>query len=420
MRQNARFRRLWGSVGASLLGTEITAIALPLTAVAVLDASAGQVALLAAAGTAPFLLLGLPAGAWVDLWPRRTLMVRCDWIRALLLASVPLAWSLGALTLAHLYAVTFAAGALSVFFDVAALSVLPSLVPRNRLAAANGALESVRAVGQTAGPAAGGVLVQTLSAPVAILADVLSFAVSALLLRGLPKLPAPARPEVRQPVRRQVAEGLAFCLRHPVIRPLAAGGAWLNFWGHALLAVFVPYAVRDLGLSPAVIGLVLAGSNVGYLLGALVVPRLNGRLGVGPVIVLGVILHGGLIAVALAPAGAPLPWLIGGLGVQSVGVAMWNVNAVSLRQAATPEPLLARMNATNRFLLWGAMPLGAATGGLLATVAGLPVAVLVAAVAVPCCAVPLALSRLRRVRTMPAADDAAATERVGPPVQSSR
>jgi MFS family permease len=388
-------------VGVSLFGSEITVLALPLTAVAVLDASAGQVALLAAAGTAPFLLLGLPAGAWVDLWPRRTLMVGCDWARGLLLATVPAAYALGALTLAHLFAVTFAVGALSVFFDVAALSALPALVSRDRLAAANGALESARAVAQTTGPAVGGVLVQVLSAPVAVLADAVSFVLSALLLRGLPPLPAPLRPEVRVPVGRQVAEGLAFCLRHPLIRPLAAGGAWLNFWGHALLAVFVPYAVRELDLSAAVIGLVLAGSNVGYLLGALLVPRLNARIGVGPVIVVGVVLHGGLIAAALAPEGAPVPWLLAGFGVQALGVAMWNVNAVSLRQAATPEPLLARMNATNRFLLWGAMPLGAATGGLLATALGLPAAVLIAALALPCCAAPLLRSALRRVRELP-------------------
>src|SRR3954470_20397637 len=156
VRQNARFRRLWASVGVSLLGSEITLLAMPLAAVAVLDASAGQVALLAAAGTAPFLLLGLPAGAWVDRWPRRTLMVGCDRLRALLLGSVPLAWALGALTLVHLFVVTFAVGALSVFFDVAALSVLPALVNRRDLAPANGSLEAARAVAQTSGPALGG------------------------------------------------------------------------------------------------------------------------------------------------------------------------------------------------------------------------------------------------------------------------
>ena len=377
-------------------------IALPLAAVAVLDASAGQVALLAAAGTAPFLLLGLPAGAWVDRWPRRSLMVGCDWLRAIALASVPLAYALGSLTLGHLFVVTFTVGALSVFFDIAALSVLPALVPRGRLAAANGALESARAVAQTGGPAAGGVLVQALSAPVAVLADAVSFVVSAVLLRGLPRVPAPLRQGTPRPVRRQVAEGLAFCLRHPIIRPLAAGGAWLNFWGHALLAVFVPYAVRVLELSPALIGLVLATSNVGYLLGALLVPRLNARIGLGPAIVLGVVLHGALLAVAVAPRAAPLPWLIAGFGVQALGVAVWNVNAVSLRQATTPEPMLARMNATNRFLLWGAMPLGAATGGLLASAAGLHTAVLVAALAIPCCAAPLVWSAVRRVHALPA------------------
>jgi MFS family permease len=399
--RDRRYRRLWGSVGVSLLGSEITVLAMPLAAVSVLDASAGEVALLSAVGTAPFLLLGLPAGSWVDRWPRRTLMVRTDVLRAVLLGSVPLAYALGALTLAHLAVVAFAVGALSVFFDVAALSVLPALVPRRDLAAANGSLEAARAVAQTSGPAVGGVLVQAVSAPVALLADGVSFLVSALLLRGLPSLLPPPRSGPRPPLRRQIAEGLAFCLRHPVIRALAIGGAWLNFWGHALLAVFVPYAVRELDQSPAVIGLVLAASNVGYLVGSLLVPRLNAAIGVGPAIVVGVVLHGGLLAVALAPTQTPLPWLVAGFTVQAIGVSLWNVNAVSLRQAGTPEVLLARMNATTRFLLWGAMPLGAAVGGLLATVAGLHSAVLVAAVAVPLVALPLLGSALRTVQEIP-------------------
>lgn len=399
--RNRSYRRLWGSVGVSLLGSEVTVLAMPLAAVAALHASAGEVALLSAAGTAPFLLLGLPAGAWVDRWPRRRLMVFCDLVRAALLASVPLAYLLGALTLAHLFIVAFAAGALGVFFDVAALSVLPALVDRRDLATANGSLEAARAVAQTSGPALGGVLVQAASAPIALLADGVSFLASAVLLRGLPPLPAPRREGEPQPLRRLIAEGLAFCLKHPLIRALAGAGAWLNFWQHALLAVFIPFAVRDLHQSAGVIGLVLAASNLGYLLGAVLAPRLNARIGVGPAIVVGVVLHGGLLAVALAPAALPVPWLVAGFTVQALGVSIWNVDAVSLRQATTPEPLLARMNATNRFLLWGAMPLGAATGGLLATTAGLQTALLVAAVAVPCVAVPLAASSLRRVRAMP-------------------
>jgi MFS family permease len=388
----------------SLLGSEITVLAMPLVAVTVLDASVGEVALLAAAGSAPFLLLGLPAGAWVDGWARRALMVRTDWLRAVLLATVPLAWALGALNLGHLFVVAFAVGALSVFFDVAALSVLPALVPRSQVAQANGSLEAVRAVAQTSGPALGGVLVQAISAPFALLADAGSFVVSGLLLRGLPPLPAPARDGERLSLVRQIRAGLAFCLRHPLIRALMVGGAWLNFWGHALMAVFIPYAVRGLHQTPAVIGLVLAASNVGYLLGSVVAPRLNLWLGVGRVVVLGVVLHGGLLAVALAPAATPLPGLVAGFAVQALGVALWNVDAVTLRQVSTPEHLLARMNATSRFLLWGAMPLGAAVGGLLATLAGLHTAVLVAAVAIPLVALPLLRSALVRVRDLPAPD----------------
>lgn len=392
-------------MGVSLLGSEVTVLAMPLAAVAVLHASAGEVALLSAAGTAPFLLLGLPAGAWVDRWSRRRLMVTCDVVRAVLLASVPVAAVLGLLSLAQLVVVAFAAGALGVFFDVAALSVLPALVGRADLAAANGSLEAARAVAQTSGPALGGVLVQAVSAPFALVADAASFVASALLLRGLPAVPAPSRPADRPRLRRQIAEGLSFCLRHPLIRALAGAGAWLNFWQHALLAVFIPYAVRDLHQKAAVIGLVLAVANLGYLLGSVLAPYLNRRIGVGPAIVLGVVLHGGLIAVALAPAANPLPWLVAGFTVQSLGVSVWNVDAVSLRQASTPEPLLARMNATNRFLLWGAMPLGAATGGLLATTVGAGVAVVVAGVALPLVAMPLAASSLRAVRSLPGSDD---------------
>ncbi len=181
-----RFLRLATATGVSLLGSQVTLLALPLTAVLVLHASAGQVAALATAGTAPFLVLGLPAGVWVERWSLRRLMVLTDLRRAALLVSVPVAALVGWLTTLQLYVVAFAVGSCGVFFDVAALSVLPTLVPPARIAAANGALEVARASAQTSGPAVGGVLVHTLTAPIAVLADAASYAVSALLLRRLP------------------------------------------------------------------------------------------------------------------------------------------------------------------------------------------------------------------------------------------
>lgn len=410
------FGRIWGSVAVSLMGTQVSALALPLTALAALDASAGQVALLAAAGTAPFLVLGLPAGAWVDRWPRRTLMVTTDVLRAALLASVPLAWAAGALTLAQLYVVAFGVGSLSVFFDVASLSVLPALVPRQQIAAANGALEAARAVAQTSGPGVGGVLVQLLTAPVAVVVDALSYGVSAVLLRGLPSLPAPTPAFDPEPLLRQVSSGLRFCLRHRYIRPLALGAAWMNLWVEAFLAVLVTYAVRELGLSPATIGVVLAGSNVGYLIGSLVVPLLNRAWGIGRSIALGAVLQVGFLVATCARFGLPVLWLSLGMAISAAGTSVWNVDAVSLRQVTTPDSMLARMNASNRFLIWGTMPLGAALGAWLAQGVGLAETVLIAALAAPLSAVPVLFSAVRSVRTMPEAELTPTVPDVSPPL----
>jgi MFS family permease len=401
LRWRGGFGRIWGSIAVSLMGTQVSLLALPLTALAALDASPRQVALLAAAGTAPFLLFGLPAGAWVDRWSRRTLMVTTDVLRGLLLASVPVAWLLGILTAGQLYGVAFGVGSLSVLFDVASLTVLPALVPRGQIAVANARLEAARAVAQTSGPGLGGVLVQVMTAPLAVTADALSYLASAVLLRGLPRTPAPTRPGDREPLLRQVTAGLAFCLRHRYIRPLALGAAWMNLWVEAFLAILVTYAVRDLGLSAATTGVVLAGSNVGYLVGSLVVPRLNRRWGVGRSIALGAALQVGFMVATCARSGLPVLWLTLGLAISAAGTGIWNVNAVSLRQATTPSPMLARMNASNRFLIWGTMPLGAALGAWLAGWIGLADTAVLAAVAAPLSALPVVFSAVRGVRTMP-------------------
>ncbi|MGX4687759.1 MFS transporter [Streptomyces sp. JNUCC 63] len=395
------FRALWAASGVSLIGTQVSVLALPLTALIALHASPTQVALLTAAGTAPFLLLGLPAGAWVDRWPRRTLMVFCDVGRAVLLATLPLAQLAGVLTMVQLYLVALGLGTLSVFFDIASLSVLPALVGADRIAPANARLEVVRAASQTSGPALGGALVQALTAPLALAVDAASYAVSALLLRGLPPVASPPRPAQSGGLLVQIRAGLRFCLTHPYIRPLAVGAAWLNFWTEGLLAVFLTYAVRELRLSAATVGTVLAVAGIGYLAGSLLAPRLNARIGVGPAIVVGAALNAGFLPAAWAPRTGTTVWLLLGFTVTAVGVSIWNVNAVSLRQATTPDSLLARMNAANRFLIWGTMPLGAAAGGLLTSFFGLHPAVIICALAAPACALPVLFSAVRKVTAMP-------------------
>jgi MFS family permease len=399
--RDGHFARLWAATGVSLVGSQVTLLAFPLTAVLALHVSASEVAALAAVGTAPFLVFGLPAGVWMERWSLRRLMVVTDLARAVLLAAVPVAFALDALTMAQLYVTAFAVGVCGVFFDVAALSVLPAIVAPARIAAANGMVEVVRAGAQTSGPALGGLLVHALTAPMAVLADALSYLLSAGLLRRLPDLRVTGASPLRGSLFSEVRAGVGFCLRHPYIRLLAGGAAWINFWVEALMAVFLTYGVRDLHLSAAALGVVLAVSNVGYLVGSVLVPRLNARIGVGPAIVVGVALNAGLVLVAVAPRAHPMPWLVAGFTVFAAGSALWNVNAVSLRQASTEPAMMARMNASNRFLIWGTMPLGAAAGGVLAALLGLGPAILLAAVALPLVAVPLLRTGLMTVADMP-------------------
>jgi hypothetical protein len=283
-------------------------------------------------------------------------------------------------------------------------------VAHDSIATANGRLEGARALSQTSGPGLGGLLVQVLTAPLAVAVDAASYLGSALLLRGLPHLPpveAPVAAPGREGLVSQVFSGLRFCLAHRFIRPLALGAAWMNFWVEGLLAVLVTWAVRDLDLGAATVGLVLAGSNVGYLLGSMAVPRLNARWGVGPTIVVGAGLQAGFVLTAFAPHTLTLLWLTLGLAVSAAGTGLWNVDAVSLRQATTPPAMQARMNASNRFLIWGTMPLGAAAGAAMAGAVGLHATVAVCAVLAPTSALPVLLSAVRGVRTMPSYDELA-------------
>ncbi|MFI7520077.1 MFS transporter [Micromonospora globbae] len=364
--RHATFRRLWLSDAVSTLGTHVTAVALPLAALTVLGSGAAGVAALTAASTAPYLLLGIPAGAIVDRLPRRAVLVVADLVRAALLASVPLAWAAGLLTLTHLVLVALLAGAATVLFDVAYFAAVPAVVPPGRLADANARLEATRAVGQTAGPGVAGVLVGALGAPAALLVDVASFVASALFLARTPRL---ARSRAgRAGVWRDAAGGVHFVLRQPVVRALTLCSGLTNLWHAGFLAMLMVYAVRDLRLPAATVGLLVAGANVGYVLGAAVARPLRDRVGLGRAITGAAALQGGAALVLLAQ---PV-WIAAGLAVGAFASGLYNVNAVSLRQAATPPAMLSRMTATSRFVIWGAMPLGAALGGAATGLLGAP------------------------------------------------
>jgi MFS family permease len=397
------FLHLWGAQTVSELGSQVTFLALPLAAVLVVDASAFQVALLSAAVMAPWLVFALPAGVWVDRLPRQPILVLADLGRAVALGSVPLAYALDALTMAQLYAVAFVSGTLTVFFDVAYQSYLPALVARDQLVEGNAKLELSRAGSSVAGPGLAGGLVATLTAPVAVAADAASFLASASLLFRIRADEAPPAKAGSPSLRRELVEGLSYVFGDPRWRSVMGYVATVNFFFSVAESIFIVYAVRRLDLSPQLIGLVFTLSNVGGIVGAVLAGRATRRLGVGRTLVAAGLLSGPpLLLIPLAPRHAlAIPFLVAGWLLVSFGIVIYNVTAISLIQALTPERLLGRMNASRRFVVWGTIPLGSLVSGGLASTIGLRETIFVGAVGASFSFLFLYFSPLRTIQEMP-------------------
>lgn len=399
------FMKLWGAETVSQLGTHVSQLALPFVAILVLEASAFEVALLGVVELAPFILISLPAGVWVDRLRRKPILVVSDVARALLLASIPVAHWLDALTIWQLYAVGFAVGIFTVFFDVSYQSYLPSLVQRDELLEGNAKLEVSRSGTQLAGPGIAGALIAAVTAPVAVLVDAISFLASALFLFAIRKeeAPAPTRAERKAGpgMKTEVKEGLRWVLGNRYLRWIAASTATFNLFGAIIFSIFLVYAVRELDLGPGVIGLIFAVANVGYLAGALLANRLSRRFGVGPTIVIGASGSFALLLLAAAPRSNPIPFLIAAQAISSMGIPIYNITQVSFRQAITPQRLQGRMNSVMRFIVWGVMPLGSLIGGALASWVGLRFAIWVGAIGMSFAVLPVLLSPVRTLRAMP-------------------
>jgi MFS family permease len=397
---NRDFHLLFAAAAVSRLGTSISYVAVPLIAVTALHATPGEVGLLATLSTIAFLVIGLPAGAWTDRVRRRGVLVTADVARAVVLCSVPVAWWLDALHIGQLYAVVLLCGVGTVFFDVANQSYVPQVVGRSALLAANTRLVSVDAVNDIAGRGVAGYLVALVTAPVAVLVDVVTYLVSAwCVLRVRHREPAPARTDTR--LWRDMTEGVAFVAHHPVLRAIAMSGALSNL-GIVLIVTMLPVVLVDeLRVSPAVLGLFLASGGVGTLLGSLVARRLARWVGAGRQSLLGALLA--------APCGFGMPfvaegprmWLAGaGWVVLTAVVGTNNVILVSFRQSVTPDRLLGRMTASFRFLLMGALAVGAAAAGVIGEAASPRAALAAGAVAIALVWVPILASPLRRTREL--------------------
>jgi hypothetical protein len=400
--RHLEFRRLWIGETVSQFGTMISQLALPLVAILVVHASTLEVGLMTTFQTAPFLLVGLPAGAWVERMRLRSVLIVNDLVRAAALGSVPLASLLGVLTIGQLYAAALVSGAATVFFDVAYQSYLPQLVDREQLVAANARLQASESVSQIAGPSAAGLLIQALTAPYAVLADALSFLWSAGWVTAIQaRPPRPARKPDRH-LGREIAEGLRFVLGSPLLRAIAICTGSSNLFGSIGMAVFYVLLARQLHVAPGIIGLISSAAAAGGLAGALGATRFAARLGQGPAIWISVTMAA---PCAFAAPFAQRNWTLGLLAVAEAGLGasfvLYNITQVSFRQGLCPPGLLGRMNATMRFLVWGTLPLGGAIGGILGTVIGVRATLLVAAIGGAGAFLPVYLSPLRRMRALP-------------------
>ncbi|WP_436762331.1 MFS transporter [Streptosporangium sp. V21-05] len=390
------FRNLWAAQTVSLFGTQITLLALPLAALLLLDASAFEVSLVWAVEYVPILLVGLPAGVWLERLPRRPVLILTDLLRGVALLAVPVAVWLDVLSMPLIYAVAFAIGLGTLFFDVAQLSYLPELVEEDKLVDANGKLELSRSVAQLGGPGVGGFLVQVLSAPLALLADAITYLVSAVFLLFIKveeRKPAPAE---RLGLRREIAEGIRFVFSHPLLRPLILCATLAELAFAAVLALQIVYAADELHLSAGVIGIVLAVGNAGGLVGALAAEPFSRRFGTGAAFITSIVLFSG--GTILLPLSTGPVVFAAGLFVIYVGAYIFNVLQVSLCQIVTPPRLLGRMNSVFRFVTWGMIPLGATVGGLLVAPLGLREVFWIAAVLTVLSMLPPLFSPVRKLR----------------------
>jgi MFS family permease len=368
--RDRNFMTLWSGQALSQFGGQITELALPVLAVLILNASEWEVGVLGAAQFAAFLVVGLPAGAWIDRMRKRHVMIWADVVRAVALASLPLLAVFGQLQIWHMYVVALVMGIATVFFDVSNQSFIPSLVRTNQIAEANGKLQSTEQLAGLAGPAAAGWLIGVLTAPLAIVIDALTYVASFIALLFTKDHEKLREPEDHAPLLKEIGEGLRWVFGNPLLRRIVGTTGVANFFNTIMMTLLPIYVLRELGLTPAMFGIVFSFSAVGGLLGAIATPRIVARIGEAraiPLSSIGFCLVPFFIpAISLVPALA-FPLMVVNFFLGSFMILLYNITQVTFRQRITPPRLLGRMNASVRFVVWGVMPISAVLAGAIGT-----------------------------------------------------
>lgn len=372
--------RLWLAQTLSLIGTQFGGLALPLVAILVLHASAPQVGLLTGIAGVPWLLIGLFVGVGVDRVRRRPVLVVADLGRGIALAWVPIAAAFGFLRIEQLYVVAFVVGTFAVFFETAYQSYLPTLVGRDALVEGNSKLAATESITSVAGPSVAGLVIQFVSAPVAVAVDACSYLLSALSLRTIRQTEPTPKPSPQRPTAA-LAEGMRFLWQHTLIRAFAFSNATFMLFFTALQAVLLVYYTGSLGLSAAIIGLTYSAGNVGALAGAFAARRIGTRFAPGVAIIGSSALRAvGLVAVPLTlvlPDVVVIPALIVGLLVHAFGWSLWGVHQGSTRQLLAPDRIRGRMNGSFLFIVRGMTALGGFLGAGLAATVGVQATIIV-------------------------------------------
>lgn len=376
------FLKLWAAVSGSLAGTQITGLAIPLIAAVSVGASPLQMGLLAAAGQAAYLVVSVPAGLFLDRIRRRPVMIVTDVGCALLLLSIPIASVVGQVGFFQLCVVAAGVGLLGATGEIAHMAYVPSLVPRDRLVGANSKIQASHSVAESAGPGVGGLLVQLLSAPLAILTDAVSYLLSACLISRIDQEERAPEQLATGSLRQSVTEGFGALTRHPTLRPIVWTSMASTLFGSGLMALYILYASRELQLSPVVIGLIFAIGGVCAVPGALLANRAGRRVGVGPAILWGWVIEAGawlLIPLAAGPTGWVVLALAASRALEGFAGTIANIHQWTLRQALTPDRLQGRVTASHRFLVYGSGAVGALLGGVLGSLMDLRMAILLCA-----------------------------------------
>jgi len=368
--RDRNFLTMWSGQALAQFGSQITELAIPVLAVLLLNATEFEIGVLNAAGVAAFLVIGLPAGAWIDRMRKRHVMIAADAVRAVALALLPILWMLDALQMWHVVLVALVMGVATVFFDVSYQSIIPSLVRPSQIAEANGKLQSTYELANIAGPGIGGWLIGILTAPLAIVATVFTYLASLIALVFTRDFEERRAPEDRAPILHEIWEGLRFVFTEKLLRRIVGTTGTSNFFNTISMTMLPIFILRELGFTVQAMGVIISLGAIGGLLGAIATPHIVRRIGEAraiPVSAIAFSVAGLFLPVAALVPAVAFPLLVAQFFIASFTVLLYNITQVTFRQRITPPRLLGRMNASVRFVVWGVMPIAALLSGVLGT-----------------------------------------------------